>query len=153
MELSHAFTHAVGVSLALLGQTILNNSLVNFDNLAYQDPNLPGFMENPINANGRQALMCVTDLVACCETLGLGNWYFPDGGIISDGGDRTFQKNRGENEVGNDQRLYGSVCIWHRFTPLERGLFHCEIPDSENFIHTLYVNVCEFPMIFHISVI
>ena len=45
--------------------------------------------------------MCITDLVACCETQGLGNWYFPGGGVIVSGGGNTFQTNRGQNEINN----------------------------------------------------
>ena len=69
----------------LLGQTIPNNSLVNLDDLVYQAP-VDGFREAPTNANGRQTLMCVTDLVACCETQGLGSWYYPDGNRVTGGG-------------------------------------------------------------------
>ena len=133
-----------GVSLQLLGQTIPNNSLVDFDDLAYQAPNSE-FAEAPTNANGRQTLMCVTDLVACCETEGLGNWYFPDGNVItSDRLGGTFRANRGDNEVINGQQFYGSVRLWRRYTPPERGRFRCEIPDADNVTQTLYVNICEY---------
>ena len=54
-------TYIVGVSLMLLEEVIPNNSLVNLDDLAYQSPSAPVFMEDPTNANGRQTLMCVTD--------------------------------------------------------------------------------------------
>ena len=88
--------------------------------------------------------MCVTDFVACCETLGLGNWYFPGGGVIVSGSGGRFQTNRGQN---NGQQFYGSVRLWHRYTPPERGLFHCEIPDANSVNQNLYVNICKFPMI------
>ena len=131
----------------LLGQTILNNSLANLDDLAYQQPNLAGFTEDPTNTNGRQTLMCVTNLVACCETQGLGNWHLP--ADIAGGG--TFQINRGQNEEMNGQQLYGSVRLWRRYTPNERGLFRCEIPDANGVNQNLYVNICEFPMIISCS--
>ena len=94
--------------------------------------------------------MCVTDLAACCESQALGNWYYPDGRTIglSGGSHATFQRNRDQNEVINDQQFYGSVRLWRRYTPPERGLFRCELPDTENIVQTLYVNICEFPMIF-----
>ena len=130
----------------LQGHTIPNSSLVNFDDLAYQDPNLAGFTEDPTNTNGRQTLMCVTDLVACCETQALGNWYFPDGTRVPGGGSPAFRINRGRNEVrqADNQQFYGSVRIWRYYTPSERGLFHCELLDAENVIQTRYVNICEF---------
>ena len=129
----------------LQGQIIPNNSLVNFYDFLYNPPQPPTNQ----NAYGLQPLMCVTDLVACCETQGLGNWYFPNGGLVSD--DRTsvghrFELNRGQHEVINGQQFYGSVRIWRRYTPPERGLFRCELPDAQNINQSLYVNVCEFPM-------
>ena len=91
--------------------------------------------------------MCVTDLVACCETEGLGNWYYPDGRRVSGQGTATFRTNRGQNKVLNNQQFYGSVRLWRRYTPAERGLFHCELPDASNTVQTLYVNICEFLML------
>ena len=126
-------SHAVGVSLQLLGQTIPNNSLVNLDDLLYN--------EEPTNDNKFQTLMCVTDLVSCCETQMLGNWHLPS---ESYGGIGTFQINRGQNEEINNQQFYGSVRLWRRYTPPERGLFRCELPDVNNNIQNLYVYICEF---------
>ena len=128
----------------LLGQIIPNNSLVNLDDLAYQSPSQEGFTEDPTNANGRQTLMCVTDLVACCETEGFGNWHLPAGSV---GGGGQFRINRGQNEEINGQQFHGSVRIWRRYTPRERGLFRCEIPDANGDNQNFYVNICEFPMI------
>ena len=130
----------------LLGQTIPNNSLVDFEDLAYQAPDQGAqFIEAPTNANGRQTLMCVTDLVACCEDDGLGNWYFPDGNVItSNRGGATFRANRGQNEMINGQQFDGSVRLWRRYTPSERGRFRCEIPDVNNKIKTFYVYICKF---------
>ena len=129
---------AVGVSLVLLGQIIPNNSLVNLDDLLYRTDTF-----QPTNANGLQTLMCITDRVACCETEGLGNWYFPGGGVIVSGGGGTFQTNRGQNEMRNGQQFYGSVRLWWYYTPPnnQRGLFHCELPDSRGDIQALFVNI------------
>ena len=90
--------------------------------------------------------MCVTDLVACCESQELGNWHFPGG---DSGGGGTFQTNRGQNEVRNGQQFYGSVRLWRRYTPRERGLFRCELPDAKNVNQNLYVNICKYLMIFN----
>ena len=143
------YTVSVGVSLQLLGQTIPNNSLVNFDDLVYQAP-VDGFREEPTNANGRQTLMCVTDLIDCCQSEARANWYYPNGNRVTEGGSQLFRTNRGQNEELNGQQFYGSVRIWRYFTPSERGLFRCEIPDTENVTQTLYVNICEFSMIVYI---
>ena len=137
--------HTVGVSLQLHREIVPNNSLFNFDDLLYRTTSSP----HPTNANGLQTLMCVTNLVACCETQGLGNWYLPDGRTVdlNSRGIAAFQRNRGQNEVVNGQQFYGSVRLWRRFNAAARGLFRCELPDANNVIQTLYVNICEFPMI------
>ena len=144
--------HAVGVSLQLLGQTIPNNSLVNLDDLLYQSPEHPGFAEAPTNANGRLTLMCVTDLVACCETQALGDWYYPDGTRVTGLNGRIFRTNRGQNEVRSGLQFYGSVRLWRRYTPPERGIFRCEIPDANGVNQALYVSICEFPLILDFSI-
>ena len=137
---------AVGVSLQLNGKTIPNNSLVDLEELLYNP------QQDPTNANGLQTLMCVTDLTECCETPALGNWYYPDGSTIDqldDGGiGPKFRSNRGQNEVINGQPFYGSVRLWRRWTPRERGLFRCELPDTNDVNQSLYVNICEFPVIY-----
>ena len=142
---------SVGVSLELLGQVIPNNSLVNLDDLQYHPNN-----NQPTNGNGQQTLMCVTDLVDCCEPPRTvrGDWYYPDGGtIVFNTRGATFQRNRGANEVINGQHFFGSVRLWRRYTPLERGLFRCEIPDANGVNQNLYVNICEFPIIFNAPII
>ena len=100
-----------------------------------------------MNDNGLQTLMCITDRVDCCETPALGNWYYPNGSIVgyNQQSSHVFQSNRGQHETinGNQAIIYGSVRIWHRYTPpaTERGLFHCELPDANGINHRLYVNI------------
>ena len=120
-----------------------NNSLVNFDDLLYTMK----YSQQPTNTNGLQTLKCVTDLVACCESPALGDWYYPDGRRITGVGSPVYKINRGQNEVLNpNQQFYGSVRLWRRYTPSERGLFCCKLPDASNVVQTLCVNICEFPM-------
>ena len=138
-QISFAPIYTVGVSLVLLGQAIPNNSLVNFDDLAYQAP-VDGFREAPTNANERQTLMCVTDLVASPM---LGDWYYPDGNRVTGMGSPVFRTNRGQNENSGE----GLVRIWRYYTPSERGLFHCKLPDADGVVQTRYVNICKLPMI------
>ena len=88
--------------------------------------------------------MCVTDLVNCCENEGLGNWYYPDGNVITNWSGATFQTNRGQNEVISSLQFYGSVRLWRRYTPRERGHFRCEIPDANNMNQSFNVYICEF---------
>ena len=100
--------------------------------------------------------MCVTDLEDCCESPRTmrGNWYYPDGRtVVFNTGGGTFQSNRGANEVIGNQQFYGSVRLWRRYTPPERGLFHCELPDANGINQNLYVNICEFSMIYYEALI
>ena len=62
-------------------------------------------------------------------------------------GGGTFQINRGQNEEINGQLFYGSVRLWRRYTPQERGLFHCELPDANGVNQIHYVNICEFKIL------
>ena len=112
---------------------------MEFDDLLYRTTGVP----YPTNANGLhdQGLVCDTDLVDCCESPRTvhGNWYYPDGRIVDpDFGGRQlrFLSNRGPNEVINGRQFYGSVRLFRRWTPRERGHFRCEIPSASN----LYVN-------------
>ena len=138
--------YTVGVSLKLNGVSIPNNSIMDIDDILYRAPKNP----HPNNTNGLQTLMCVTDLVDCCETEVLGGWYFPNGtGIPLHTGNyeyRTFLANRGPYEVKNGQQFNGSVCLWCRYSPIERGRFCCELPCAAdpNVNQILYVNICEF---------
>ena len=139
-----SFIHLVGVSLKLKGVTIPNNSMVDFNDLLYRTELDPG----PTIANGLQTLMCVTDLVDCCESQGLGDWYYPNGTRIPSNTGiftyRAFLTNRSPNEVRNEQQFHGSVRLWRRFSPPERGRFRCELPSpanpSDNLIQ--YVHIC-----------
>ena len=107
---------------------------------------------------GDAALQCITDLVDCCGTESgsvnrteRGNWYFPDGTVVLNTGNRfrsQFYVNRGPNEVINEQTVNGSVRLFRRFSAVPgRGRFRCELPSAVNpsVSQTLYVfNICEF---------
>ena len=140
----------IGVSLRLFGVTIPNNSLVDLDDILYRAP-IDDYREDPTNANGLhdQTLVCVTDLVDCCDAPRTvrGEWYYPDGRRVEfDAGGSTFWRNRGPNELSNRQQFYGSVRLFRRYSnPPERGQFHCELPSAAdpNVTQTLYANIGE----------
>ena len=86
-----------GVSLVVNGVATHDNSLVYIDDILYTTN------RNQAHTNSRptqhdSTLLCVTDLVDCCETQGLGNWYFPDGTVVPVNDGHGFQSNRGNNE-------------------------------------------------------
>ena len=149
----YPFPLSVGVSLKLQRVTIPNNSLVDFDDLLYRTNHEPE-LEDPSNANATlhdAALLCVTDLEDCCNSPHTvrGDWYYPNGSrVLFDGFplNLAFRRNRGPNEMLNGRQFYGSVRLWRRFTPPERGHFHCELPSAANpsVNQTLYANICEF---------
>ena len=140
----------VGVSLKLQGVPIPNNSLVEFGDILYRT-NYSPLLEDPTNDNATLhdgALLCVTDLVDCCESPPHGDWYYPDGQIVQSDGyplNAVFRRNRGQNEEKNGRQFYGSVRLWRRFSPTERGRFRCELPSAANpsVNQTLYVNIGE----------
>ena len=105
---------------------------MDVEDLLYQTPNDPV----PSNDNGLhdQTLLCVTDLVDCCESPPRGNWYYPDGHNIvtlDNGTDPKFQSNRGQYSEETD--VNGSVRLWRRWSsPPERGRFRCELSSAAN---------------------
>ena len=114
---------------------------MDFDDTLYTTNN----NENPTNANGHdQTLVCETDLVDCCDTprtMG-GNWYLPNGNVVGNTESNVFYSNRGPSE----QQFNGSVRIFRRYTPPERGRFRCELPSAANpnMNHILYANIGNF---------
>jgi hypothetical protein len=139
----------VGVSLKVHGVTAPNNSLVDFDDLLYRTPYQPV----PSNNNSilhDVSLLCVTDLVGCCESpQPRGDWVYPGGHVVQYDEfafHGAFWANRGQNEFRNGRQFYGSVRLWRQFTPPERGRFRCELPSAANptVNQTLYANICEF---------
>ena len=130
--------HTVGVSLKLRGVTIPNNSLVDFDDILYTTSD----NQNPTNANGHdRTLVCETDLMDCCESPMLGNWYLPNGNVVTNTGSPAFRSNRGAATTGQ----LGSVRIFRRYNPpTPRGRFRCELPSAADSSINLYANIGEF---------
>ena len=120
-----------GVFLQLDGVRLPNNSLVDIDDIP--DENIVG-SDTVAIAN---ALMCMTDLVECCNAAqrdvpgSLGEWYYPDGSLVKYRG--TFRRNRGRSVVR----------LWRNNNPMERGRFYCELPDAQTVNQTNYVNICK----------
>ena len=157
------FLPPVGVSLKLQGVPIPNNSLVDIDDLLYTAPD-PCCNVDPSNQRPDlhdQGLLCVTDLVDCCESPKTvrGDWYLPDGRRIEDTFTMygsLFRVNRGPNEVMNERQFYGSVRLFRRYSrPSGRGRFYCELPTAADpsVNQTLYVNIGELVIINSFSLI
>ena len=86
---------------------------------------------------GDDALLCRTNLTACCKPpdtgtgSAIGNWFFPNGTrVLSAGAQWDFYRTRGQMVVAL-QRTRGG----------EEGIYSCEIPDSGNVTQTIYIGV------------
>ena len=129
--------------------TIPNNSLVDIHDLLYRT----GFDPDPTNANGlhNQTLVCVTDLVDCCDSPRTvrGDWYYSNGNVVTYTSQiygMRFVKNRGPNEIINGRKFSGSVRLFYRWSnPPGKGRFRCELPSASDpsVNQILYANVGE----------
>ena len=108
------------VWFSLRSTTYQNNSLVTLEDIGGDD----------------DALLCITDLTACCPSTGengsrIGDWFFPNGTEVPGTGVQwSFHRNRGKMMVLMNRRRGGVD-----------GIYRCEISDSMNVIHTIYIGV------------
>ena len=127
---SHWYIFLSGVRFTLGGTTYQNNSLVTLEDIGDSD----------------DALLCMTDLTACCRSADtpagmgdLGEWFFPNGTVLpnfiinADGLRWDFYRNRGPSVVRMNRRRGGV-----------NGIYRCEIPVSvapSVLYQTLYIGV------------
>ena len=104
---------------SLRNVTYQNNSYVTLEDIGENDT----------------ALLCRTNLTACCQPLRtgengtpLGNWFFPNGTSVPSNGD--IYRTRGQMVVRLHRRRGGVA-----------GIYHCEIPDSMHINQTIYIGV------------
>ena len=117
-----SFPGLADVWFSLSGTTYQNNSIVTLEN---------------IGDNSDNALLCETNLTACCKPpfskTALGNWFFPNGTRVPskmDNVNGTFSRTRKKMGVRMHHRRGG-----------EDGIYRCEIPDSTNITQTIYIGV------------
>ena len=121
-----SFLGAGNVTFSLRNTTYQNNSLVTLEDIGEDD----------------DALLCVTDLTACCRPpytgemgADIGNWFFPNG-----------------TRVPNEDDNITSALLWdfyrtssHSMILLNRrrggvnGIYRCEIPDALGVTQTIYI--------------
>ena len=116
------YSNSPGVWFSLNGTTYQNNSCVTLEDIG----------------DGDDALLCVTNLTACCgppytgvNGSVIGNWFFPNGTRVPSVGKQwDFNRKRGQMVVRlNRQR--GGV----------EGIYRCVIPDSMNVNRSIYIGV------------
>ena len=110
-----------GVRFSLRGITYQNNSLVSLEDIGERD----------------DALLCVTDLTACCRPpytgtpYNIGNWFFPNGTRVpSSGVQWDFHRTRGQNAV-----------FLHRRRGGVNGIYSCVIRDAMNVTQIIYIRM------------
>ena len=111
-----------GVWFSLNGTTYQNNSIVTLEDIGEED----------------DALLCMTNLTACCRISYtgenwsvLGNWFFPNGSRVPTSGNQwDFYRDRGQMVVRLNRRRGGVD-----------GIYRCEILDSVNVTQTMYTGV------------
>ena len=111
-----------GVWFSFRGTTYQNNSCVALEDIG----------------EGDDALICVANLTASDFTgSSLRNWFFPNGTRVpsrtanhTSGEQWDFYRTRGEMVVTLNRRRGG-----------DDGIYRCEIRDSTNVIHTIYIGV------------
>ena len=117
--------------------TILDAGDVRFShrNTTYQNNSLVTLED--IGKDG-DALLCITDLTACCRSPytgasgpSIGEWFFPNGTKVpSSGKEWNLYRNRKNMSVSLSRRRGG-----------EEGIYHCKIPESMNVTQTIYIGV------------
>ena len=112
-----------GVSVWLRGTIYQNNSLVTLEDIGVGDG----------------ALLCITDLTACCRppytgSIGVsavGNWFFPNGTRVpSSGASWDIHRTRGHMYIALHRREGG-----------KEGIYHCLMPDAMTITQTIYIGV------------
>ena len=84
------------------------------------------------------ALLCMTNLTACCippytveNWPAVGSWFFPNGTRVPSSAKQwDFYRTRGQMVVGLNHIRGG-----------EDGIYRCEIPDSMHVTQTIYIGV------------
>ena len=108
---------------SLRGIPYSNNSIVILEEIGEHD----------------DALVCVTNLTACCrhpytgENMSvLGNWFLPNGSRVPNkhNEESDFYKDRGDMVVRLNRRIGGM-----------EGIYHCVIPDAMNVTQNMYIGV------------
>ena len=87
---------------------------------------------------GDDALLCMTNLNACCRPpytgengSAKGDWLFPNGTSVRGEDDQwDFYRNRSQMVIRLNRQRGG-----------KEGIYSCKIPDSMNIFQTIYIGV------------
>ena len=110
-----SFAGTGDVRFSLKSTTYQNNSIVNLEDIG------------EINT----ALLCKTNLTACCNYSRTGNWFFPNT-------TRVHSKSASWDSYRNRGKM---VVRLNRIRGGKDGIYRCEIPDSVNVTQTIYIGL------------
>ena len=110
--------HFAGVGLTLNSMNLTNNSIV----------------ANTDIGTGAIALVCTTTYVFCCSSANPETqWYFPNGSQVPNNPNLPYRRTRGV--------IVGTVSLNRISESTTTGIFHCDIPDANGYIQSLYVGI------------
>ena len=110
-----SFLYAGDVWFSLNGTRYQNNSIMTLEDIGEMDT----------------ALLCKTNLTACCQRSYTGSWFFPNTTRV-----------RSKSALWDIYRNRGQMVVrLHRIGGGEDGIYSCEIPDSVNVTQTIYIGV------------
>jgi len=83
---------------------------------------------------GPAALVCTTTYTPCCTSANPETqWYFPNGSQVQNNPALPYRRTRGRNP--------GSVYLNRNSESTTIGFFHCDIPDGNGALQSLYVGI------------
>ena len=107
-----------GVGLTLNSMTLTNNSVVTSTDIG----------------TGSAALLCTTTYRPCCNAANPETqWYFPNGTQVPNNPALPYQRTR--------RRDLGAVILNRNYGTTTTGMFHCDIPDDNGVLRSLYVGI------------
>ena len=109
----------IDIYFELGGQTFGNNSIVSLTQVG----------------EGKDALLCKTDLISCCATVPnrFGEFYYPNGLIVPiNNSGHGFYRNRGDQEIRLNRR---------QGITSPSGKFRCEIPTASGEIQNIFITL------------
>ena len=131
---------------------MFNDSLTNLSNHSYIPlTNKPMVITTDIDRRSSWRLLCHTNLTGCCgkdDNITAGEWYFPNGSIVSTDKKFDIHMSRGNKRVRLIQKLNSNASIFGTLETNENvsGIYQCKIPinsSSEMEMGKIYAGVYE----------
>ena len=91
------------------------------------------------STTSNNGLQCITDRKPCCRSARLGEWFFPDGGMVAQISDSptAYYRNRSDDGTVNLNRLNNDAIM-------PTGRFCCVVSDATGVSQWRCAVICEF---------